>query len=126
MKKDETGVFSLKFYTPLGKIDDSIRVQESDDAESQYLNLASKSIEENIKASKEFLSNMKSAVVFDIIYQPKETKLLSLAKEAGLEILNGLPMNLEQAVIAFVKATKFSGLYDGSTDDVRPIMNEAR
>ena len=39
--------------------------------------------------------------LFDIIYQPLETELIKQAKSVGLASMNGLSMNLEQAVIAF-------------------------
>lgn len=42
--------------------------------------------------------------VYDIVYQPAETPLLALARARGLRTLNGLGMNLDQAVIAFAKA----------------------
>ena len=38
---------------------------------------------------------------FDIIYNPQMTKFLKLAKINGHKILNGLHMNLDQAVKAF-------------------------
>lgn len=41
------------------------------------------------------------AVVFDIIYQPRPTVLLQLAAARGLQTLDGLAMNLEQAVLAY-------------------------
>lgn len=41
------------------------------------------------------------AIVFDIIYQPRPTALLSLAAARGLRTLDGLAMNLEQAVLAY-------------------------
>ncbi|NQW10002.1 MAG: shikimate dehydrogenase [Alphaproteobacteria bacterium] len=44
------------------------------------------------------------AVVYDIIYQPRETPLLRAAAARGLAVRDGLGMNLDQAVIAFVKA----------------------
>jgi len=43
----------------------------------------------------------KSTVVFDIVYQPLETELTKLAKSSNINVMNGLAMNLEQAVIAF-------------------------
>ena len=42
--------------------------------------------------------------IFDVIYQPLETKLISLSKKCGLNHMNGLKMNLEQAVLAFIHA----------------------
>ena len=40
------------------------------------------------------------AGVFDIIYHPAETELLSQARRRGLRTLNGLPMLVNQAVLA--------------------------
>lgn len=46
------------------------------------------------------------ALVFDAVYQPRETMLLHLAAGRGLAILGGAGMNLEQAVIGFGKAVQ--------------------
>ena len=43
----------------------------------------------------------KNCIVYDIIYQPHLTRLLTKSVEKKLKILNGLSMNLEQAVLAF-------------------------
>ena len=40
-------------------------------------------------------------VVYDIIYDPLKTKLLKNSEEIGLKTINGLRMNLIQAVLAF-------------------------
>ena len=59
------------------------------------------------KLNKTPLSNLsvskldKNAKVFDIIYDPKETLFLKIAKKNKLQTLNGLDMNLIQAVLAF-------------------------
>jgi shikimate dehydrogenase len=44
------------------------------------------------------------ALVYDIIYQPLKSSLLTAAESRGLDTMNGLKMNLDQAVIAFCKA----------------------
>ena len=60
-------------------------------------------------------------VIYDIIYQPAETELLRQAKVIGLTTLNGLGMNLDQAVIAFEKANR-----DLLTiDEIRNAMQSA-
>ncbi len=62
------------------------------------------------------------AVVFDIIYQPAPSALLSLAAKRGLSVLGGTAMNLEQAVLAFshsVREPKGSGV-------TRAAMEEAK
>lgn len=56
-------------------------------------------------------------LVFDVVYQPRDTTLLSLAERLGLQTLGGLAMNLEQAVIAFGKAVP-----EVPIDIVRAIM----
>ena len=43
--------------------------------------------------------------VYDIVYKPPQTRLLSRAREAGLPAANGLGMLLEQAVLAFERWT---------------------
>ena len=47
--------------------------------------------QENNSISKEQISNLKkSAIVFDIIYQPLKTKLLEIADNSGIATLNDL------------------------------------
>ena len=56
----------------------------------------------NIRDSLSALAKLHpGAIVFDIIYQPRETMLLQLSAGLGYTVLGGLTMNLEQAVIAF-------------------------
>lgn len=53
----------------------------------------------------EFLAHLPaSAGVYDIIYDPCPTPLLSAARAAGFPILDGRRMNLEQAILAFRQA----------------------
>lgn len=61
------------------------------------------------------------AAVYDVIYQPRETPLLATAKARGLKTLDGLGMNLDQAVIAFDKAVP--GVL--SLDQIREAMRAA-
>ncbi len=48
----------------------------------------------------------KDCILFDIIYDPIETIFLKKGKDCNLKTINGLQMNLDQAVIAFNYATK--------------------
>lgn len=43
----------------------------------------------------------KDLMVFDVIYNPKETKLMKMAKQAGCRVANGLYMLLYQGAAAF-------------------------
>ena len=46
--------------------------------------------------------------IFDVIYDPDPTLLLTYAREHKLDVLNGLNMNLEQAVLAYAKVNKMN------------------
>lgn len=62
----------------------------------------------------------KNSIIYDIIYQPKYTKLIRLAKKHNLKYYNGLEMNREQAVIAY----KYVNKINISRDKVRQIMKK--
>jgi shikimate dehydrogenase len=62
----------------------------------------------------------KSTIVFDIIYQPLKTKLLQIASNRGISTLNGLEMNLEQAVLAYKYAVK----PNKGLDVIRKLMSQ--
>jgi shikimate dehydrogenase len=51
--------------------------------------------------NKKFKLFSRKAKIFDIIYDPKKTKFLKIAEKCKLKSLNGLDMNLRQAVLAF-------------------------
>lgn len=62
------------------------------------------------------------AVVFDIIYQPAPSALLTLAVGRGLQVLDGIEMNLEQAVLAYGHAAP----QPKSQDATRAAMGQAK
>jgi shikimate dehydrogenase len=62
----------------------------------------------------------KATIVFDIIYQPLKTKLLEIASNSGISTLNGLEMNLEQAVLAYQYAVK----PNKGLDVIRKLMSQ--
>jgi len=47
------------------------------------------------------LSFPKRAIVYDLVYNPRETKLVQDAREAGLQAISGLGMLVEQAALSF-------------------------
>lgn len=59
-------------------------------------------------------------VVFDIVYTPLETKLLADAKAAGLTVISGVEMFINQAVLQF---EKFTGK-DAPIDVMRGVVHE--
>ncbi len=69
----------------------------------------------------DLLKNAKSkAIIYDIIYNPLKTKLLLESEKIGLKIINGLRMNLIQAVLAY----KYTNVTKFSTEDIYTIMNK--
>ena len=124
LKEDKKGVFSLKFYTPIGPVDNVIRAKKGEDAERKYFKAASGAIKKNFERSLDVLSSMDDPFIFDIIYQPLQTMLLFLASMIGFRILNGVAMNLEQAVIAFDKATVAAGLQNSNYKTTRRLMRK--
>ncbi len=44
---------------------------------------------------------MKGQIVFDVVYNPPQTKLLKEATQAGCQTISGLEMFLNQAVVQF-------------------------
>ena len=124
VRQDDKGKYSLKFFTPLGPINDETRVHENENIEKHYLMAASKSIAENLKKSMEILVSLRNPLIFDIIYQPGQTMLLYLSSLIGYPTLNGAGMNLEQAVIAFDKATAAVKMRKSNCDEVRELMSK--
>ena len=71
---------------------------------------------------REYLHKLKnSSLVYDIIYDPPETMLLRDSKEIGLDIINGMEMNLLQAVLAY-KHTNNTTL---SLEELKVIMRSS-
>lgn len=124
LRRDAAGAYCLRWYTPLGAVPSEHRSLASDDAqaERQYLRLAAEDIGDNLSASLAFMSATRRPFVMDIIYQPRQTILLQLAEHFGLQVLNGMTMNLEQAVIGFDKVTVAACLRSGAPDAVRRAM----
>ena len=71
---------------------------------------------------REYLHKLKnSSLVYDIIYDPPETMLLRDSKEIGLDVINGMEMNLLQAVLAY-KHTNNTTL---SLEELKAIMGSS-
>jgi shikimate 5-dehydrogenase len=107
-------------------VDEKVRVDPGEGVKRRYAKEARESILKNLEASLASLQHAKGeAVLFDIIYQPTQTTLLRLGECHGMTVLNGLAMNLYQAVIGFHKATEASELWSGEVTRVRDLMQEA-
>jgi shikimate dehydrogenase len=122
VKKDSGGAFSLRGYTALGPVADELRVENGSGVEKRYCKSASTNIRMNFDKSLELLTAMNDPFIFDIIYQPELTMLLFISSLLGYRTLNGKAMNLEQAVIAFDKATAVAGIRKSNTKQIRSLM----
>ena len=60
-----------------------------------------------------------SCVIYDIIYDPLKTKLLLASENRGLKTINGLRMNLVQAVLAY----KYTNSTNLSIEQIFEEMN---
>ena len=71
---------------------------------------------------REYLHKLKnSSLVYDIIYDPPETMLLRDSKEIGLNVINGMEMNLLQAVLAY----KYTNNTKLSLEELKAIMGSS-
>ncbi len=75
----------------------------------------------NFSSEEIFSSLNKNCVLFDIIYTPLKTQFLKIGEKYNLKTLNGLQMNLDQAVIAFNYATKSKY----KINEIRSAMKDA-
>ena len=124
-KKDDKGYYSLKFFSPIGEINNEVRLSGIKNFEKEYVHKSAKNISKNFYQTNLFLSKYKNLFVFDIVYQPKITCLLFMSSLMGHKILTGNGMNLEQAVIAFYKTLIGIKKNKLSKDEIRNYMLEA-
>lgn len=122
--KVSNGYCSRKFYSPLGRVDEQTSVSNGDSEEKVYFKAAYSFINKNIDDTLNLLDSITNPFVFDIIYQPQVTMLLYFSQLLGYKTLNGLPMNLEQAVIAFDKATSAFSMRQSNCSEIREIMGK--
>ena len=62
-----------------------------------------------------------NAIVYDIVYNPLETKLLKAAREGGYHTIGGLPMLINQAKASFYK---WFGIIPETTEELKRLVEE--
>lgn len=67
------------------------------------VNTSSFGMKKNEKLDFDFSKCKKNLLVYDIIYSPKETYFLKIAKSNGFKIQNGMGMLIRQAALSFYK-----------------------
>ena len=90
---------NLKFFNPISDIKNVVYSKKKN--EKEFINKNLRIINKNVTESYKFLSQNSNASVFDIIYNPSLTQLIYHAKICGMRTINGLEMNLYQAIKAF-------------------------
>ena len=98
---------SLKDECPFSVHTNILSIPEAEKSLGDYslvIQTTSIGMSPNIEASPINLENLRSnSFVSDIIYNPLETRLLTMAKEKGAKIQNGIDMFVFQGALAFEK-----------------------
>ena len=105
VKKDKE-FFNLKFFTPFSNLKKIKKIKFNN--QNKFINKNKELIVADSINIKKFFSNASNMNFFDIIYNPKKTKLLKFAELYGNKIYNGLEMNLNQAVKGFMIVNKLN------------------
>ena len=109
--------YNLKYFSPLAPLKQVELINKKEN--KLFLKKNKQNIERNIKKSKQFFKDNPNAKVYDIIYTPIKTNIMKHADIFKSFNLNGLNMNLDQAVIAFSKVNKIK-----SFDEIKKIMKK--
>ena len=91
--------YNLIYFTPLSNLNKVKGINSKN--KKEFLRKNRYFINQDKLNYLKFLDQNSNCEFFDIIYNPRMTKFLKLAKINGHKILNGLRMNLDQAVKAF-------------------------
>jgi shikimate dehydrogenase len=67
----------------------------------------------------------KSALVMDMIYAPRETEFLRVAKRNGAHVMNGLPMLIAQAAASFTLWTGAEISVEKAMTELLPLLEAA-
>jgi shikimate dehydrogenase len=121
----DTGVHVLLAYTPLAPIGAITLVAPGNDIVQRFADANFEAVGTNIEQSWRALQHVSKAAVFDIVYQPAQSILLTLARARGLKSAGGEMMNLEQAIISFQKAVTAGTLNRSDTGLVQRAMTHS-
>ncbi len=122
--EDGMGWLASRFVSPISGADGYPRQSREEAARSSAADLRG-TLADAIERTLGWLGARQQPLVFDVIYQPERTLLLSLAELAGCPTMNGSWMNLEQAVIAFSAAVAAATDRRPDDDEVRAAMRAA-
>tara|TARA_X000000950_G_scaffold288880_1_gene408066 strand:+ start:1293 stop:2282 length:990 start_codon:yes stop_codon:yes gene_type:complete len=104
-QKKGKGYFNLYYFSPIGDLK-KLNLVKSINLNSFYKkNLTN--IKKNKFSTLNFFKENKNCEVFDLIYDPKKTSLINTANQFFKKNINGLTMNLDQAIYAFSIVNNF-------------------
>lgn len=99
---------NLCYFTPFTNLQKLETVSKKDSL--QFCSSNNKLISVNLTKTINFLISNLKVSVFDIIFYPEETTLIKISKILNIKNLNGLNMNLMQAVKGFSLVNKYNNL----------------
>ena len=121
----DSGAHLLLAYTPLAPLGPITPVEPGDGVVHRFADANFEAIGTHIEQSWRALQYVSRAAVFDIVYQPAQSVLLTLARARGLKTAGGEMMNLEQAIISFQKAVTPGTLNDPDTELIKRAMTHS-
>lgn len=113
--KDKGASLAAEFGCDFTSLDQTGEIAEMD----IIINATPLGMTENVSPIEKQLLNS-AQLVFDIVYSPKETKLIKYAKEKGAKIIYGYEMLLNQGIYQF---KLFTG-YDAPVEVMRKILEK--
>lgn len=117
------GTEYLRPFSPLGLLPPPQPVLEND--RKGFIKIAAEAMFKNHGLSLKILSAAKNPFVYDIVYQPDKSVLLEMSEWCGYKTLNGSPMNLTQAVLAYSRVVAAAGLPELNAAELETIMSAA-
>ena len=98
-QKNKSSFYNLSSFSPLENIKKIIPVKNKN--LKVFKNKNYELIKINLMNSHNFFKQFPNCNVFDIIYDPRKTVLIKIANKYSKKNINGLEMNLDQAIFAF-------------------------
>ena len=99
---------NLGYFTPFTNLQKLETVSKKDSL--KFCSINHKLISANLIKTIDFLINNLKVSVFDVIFYPEETALIKISKILSIKNLNGINMNLMQAVMGFSLVNKYINL----------------
>ena len=98
-QKKKQSYYNLSYFSPIGILKKLNLIKKKNLSIFYQKNL--NNINSNKFSTIKFFETNKNCEVFDLIYDPNETNLIKIANQFSKKNVNGLKMNLDQAIYAF-------------------------